>query len=59
MIYVKTILALIPLMIKLVDWIREASKDDPIKFLTDLDEAIHDIKTTKDPGKIQALLRRL
>jgi hypothetical protein len=59
MVYIKTILALIPLLIKLVDWIKEASKEDPAKFLTDLDEAIDDVKHKKDPAKIQALIKRL
>ena len=60
MIYIKTILALVPFLIKLVDWIRQVSKDDdPAKFLIDLDEALTDVKANKDPKKLQELLRRL
>ena len=60
MIYIKTLLALIPLLIKLVDLIRDTVKDgDSVKFLTELEAGIDDIKNKKDPKKIQDLLRSL
>jgi hypothetical protein len=59
-VYIKVILALIPLLMKIVDLIKEHTKGDPVKFLTDLDEAIEDMKSeTKNPKKLQDLLKSL
>jgi len=59
MIVIKTLLALIPLLIELVDWIKETTKEDPAKFVTDLHEAMRDVKDKKDPKKLQDIIKRL
>lgn len=59
MIYVKAILALVVLIKDLVDWIKEATKDDPAKFLEDLQDAVKDAKEKKDVKKLQDMVKRL
>lgn len=59
MVYIQAILALIPLVKEIVDWIKEISKDDPAKFLTDLHEAIADTRKTKDVKKLQDLIGKM